>query len=98
MNFRIEDGIATPDIRQNRMFSTAVVADRNLVFLTGMATVTVIGTVGQKSAEHTMFGVKNRQMTERDDFQILWRDVVGKFCDLLPVLIVGGRDAFEPHL
>ena len=79
------------------MLSSTVVADRNLVLLTGVAAVAAVGAIGQKPAENTVLGVEDRQMTERDDFQIFWRHVVGKFCNLLTVEVIGGRDAFEAH-
>jgi len=41
LNLRVENRVAAPDICQNWMLSTAVVADRNLVLLTGVAAVAV---------------------------------------------------------
>jgi len=68
LDFCVEDRVAASDVCQNRMLSTAVVADRNLMLLAGVAAVTTVGAVREETAEHTVLGVKDGKMTERDDF------------------------------
>lgn len=93
----IEDRVAAADIGHDWMPPAMRISKSDFMLFTWVPTIGVVGSVRQKATKNAMFGVKNRQMMERDNFDVMSIEALSQFRDLLSVQIVGWSHSRQPH-
>ena len=95
LSFCAENRIATAHVRHHRMVTTLPIAQRNLMFFTGVTAIHIARPLRQETAEDTVFGVKNRQMMISNDFKALTANFMSERRNLIRVQVVRRRDPVD---